>query len=112
LNRESKETCYNNKEAEELELHVSLTQPKLLGQAKPVIQLSTCLDLYISPEILGTDNLWDCPSCKKRQQASKKVDIWSLPPVLMICLKRFSSNKEVSDKIDALVEFPLGKFHD
>lgn len=101
----TKETCFDSKEAEELEQHDSLRRPNLLK--KQVIQLSECLDLFITREILGADDLWYCPCCKKHQQASKKFDVWSLPRVLVIHLKRFSYNKYWRDKIDALVEFPL-----
>ena len=51
-----------------------------------------------------------CPSCKKHQQATKKFDVWSLPNILVIHLKRFSYNKYWRDKIDVLVEFPLKGF--
>lgn len=47
-----------------------------------------------------------CPQCKKHQPATKKFDLWSLPDVLIVHLKRFSYNRFYRDKIDALVEFP------
>lgn len=47
-----------------------------------------------------------CPSCKIHQQATKKFDLWSLPNVLVIHLKRFSYNRYWRDKLDTLVEFP------
>ena len=34
-----------------------------------------------------------CPSCKKHQQATKKFDLWKLPKILIIHLKRFSYNR-------------------
>lgn len=37
-----------------------------------------------------------CPSCKKHQQATKKFDLWSLPKILVVHLKRFSYNRLVS----------------
>jgi len=40
-------------------------------------------------------------------QAHKKLDLWSLPEVLVIHLKRFSYSHRFRDKIDALVNFPL-----
>ena len=30
-----------------------------------------------------------CPKCKEHREATKKLDIWALPPVLIIHLKRF-----------------------
>jgi len=100
-----KETCFDAKEAEELDQHDSLRKPNLMK--KQVVQLSECLELFITRETLGADDLWYCPSCKKHQQATKKFDVWSLPNILVIHLKRFSYNKYWRDKIDVLVEFPL-----
>ncbi|XP_014678376.1 PREDICTED: ubiquitin carboxyl-terminal hydrolase 4-like [Priapulus caudatus] len=48
-----------------------------------------------------------CPQCKKHQQATKQFDLWQLPRVLVIHLKRFSYNRYWRDKIDTLVEFPI-----
>ena len=48
-----------------------------------------------------------CPNCEKHQQATKKFDLWSLPEVLIIHLKRFSYNRYWRDKIDTLIEFPV-----
>ena len=47
-----------------------------------------------------------CPACKKHQQATKKFDLWSLPSILVISLKRFSYNRYWRDKLDTQVEFP------
>jgi len=47
-----------------------------------------------------------CPTCKKHQRATKKFDLWSLPDVLVIHLKRFSYTRSMRDKLDTLVEFP------
>uniref|UniRef100_A0A4W5KG35 Ubiquitin carboxyl-terminal hydrolase n=1 Tax=Hucho hucho TaxID=62062 RepID=A0A4W5KG35_9TELE len=52
-------------------------------------------------------HLWYCPNCKEHQQATKKLDLWSLPPVLVVHLKRFSYSRYMRDKLDSLVDFPL-----
>ncbi|XP_023213682.1 ubiquitin carboxyl-terminal hydrolase 4-like, partial [Centruroides sculpturatus] len=77
------------------------------SQKKQVIQLSECLELFTTTEKLGAEDPWYCPECKKHQQATKKFDLWSLPQVLIIHLKRFSYNRYWRDKIDTLVEFPV-----
>jgi len=74
---------------------------------KQVIKLSECLKLYTSCEKLGADDAWYCPNCQKHQQATKKFDLWSLPEVLVIHLKRFSYNRYWRDKIDTIIEFPV-----
>jgi len=96
---------FNEKAAEDFSQDDSWhgrTTPK-----KQVIKLSECLKLYTSQEKLGADDAWYCPNCEKHQQATKKFDLWSLPEVLIIHLKRFSYNRYWRDKIDTLIEFPV-----
>nr|CAD7444246.1 unnamed protein product [Timema bartmani] len=81
-----------------------------LRTSKPsssVLRLSDCMELYTTCEKLGADDAWFCPVCKKHQQATKKFDLWSLPDILIIHLKRFSYNRYKREKIDRVVEFPI-----
>ena len=48
-----------------------------------------------------------CPRCKEHRQASKKLDLWRLPEVLVVHLKRFSYSRFFKNKLDTLVEYPL-----
>lgn len=48
-----------------------------------------------------------CPNCKRHQQATKKFDLWSLPKILVVHLKRFSYSRYWRDKLDTVVEFPV-----
>ena len=48
-----------------------------------------------------------CPVCKRHEQATKKFDIWQLPQVLVIHLKRFSYTRYWRDKLDTFVDFPI-----
>ncbi|VEU22888.1 DEKNAAC103988 [Brettanomyces naardenensis] len=77
------------------------------ARRKKTIGLDDCLELFSKPEILGEQDLWFCPYCKEHRQATKKIEIWSVPDILTIHLKRFESSRSFSDKIDALVEFPI-----
>merc|ERR1712027_90049 len=52
------------------------------------------------------EDAWYCPNRKKHQQATKKFDLWALPCMLVISLKRFSYNRYWRDKLDTPVEFP------
>jgi hypothetical protein len=73
-----------------------------------VVNLDTCMELFTQAEKLGPDDLWHCPGCKEFRQATKKFDLWRLPPVLVVHLKRFSfKNKYWRDKLDTFVDFPL-----
>ena len=71
------------------------------------ISLQDCLDEFTREEELGEDDPWYCPKCKKHQQATKKFDLWSVPDVLVVHLKRFSSSRALRDKIEAFVDFPI-----
>lgn len=48
-----------------------------------------------------------CPGCKQHQQASKKLDLWRLPEILVIHLKRFSYSRFLKNKLETYVEFPV-----
>lgn len=76
-------------------------------KGKKTITLEDCLTEYTREEQLGEEDLWYCPNCKKHQQATKKLDIWRLPDILVVHLKRFSHTRAWRDKIDALVDFPI-----
>lgn len=63
------------------------------------ISLDDCLDEFSKEETLGQDDLWYCPQCKKHQAATKKLDIYKAPDILVICLKRFGSSRTMRDKV-------------
>ena len=77
---------------------------------KGCINLCDCIEQFTTTERLGEDDLWYCPRCKKQQQATKKFDLWSLPKVSIIHLKRFSYSRYWRDKLDTLVHFPINNF--
>ncbi len=58
-------------------------------------------------ERLDSAEAWYCPKCKEHVQATKKLDLWSTPEVLILHLKRFQYTTQSRRKIDAPVEFPL-----
>uniref|UniRef100_A0A8C2TWL7 Ubiquitin carboxyl-terminal hydrolase n=1 Tax=Coturnix japonica TaxID=93934 RepID=A0A8C2TWL7_COTJA len=88
-------------------------QPRLDGNVeykppkKPFVKLKDCIELFTTKEKLGAEDPWYCPNCKEHQQATKKFDLWSLPPVLVVHLKRFSYSRYWRDKLDTLVGFPI-----
>jgi ubiquitin carboxyl-terminal hydrolase 4/11/15 len=71
------------------------------------ISLTECFEETAKEEILTEDNAWYCNRCKKLQLASKQLEIWTAPDILVIHLKRFSSARQFRDKIDVLVDFPV-----
>ncbi|XP_072329060.1 ubiquitin carboxyl-terminal hydrolase 4 isoform X2 [Scyliorhinus torazame] len=101
---EVKKMYYDDQEAEAYEKHESMSQPQ---KKRSSVALRECIDLFTTMETLGEHDLWYCPTCKKHQQATKKFDLWSLPKILVVHLKRFSYNRYWRDKLDTLVEFPI-----
>ncbi|KAH0544917.1 hypothetical protein FGG08_000997 [Glutinoglossum americanum] len=71
------------------------------------ISLDDCLDEFGNQEILSENDAWYCPRCKEHRRASKTFELWKIPDVLVIHLKRFSANRGFRDKIDVLVDFPI-----
>ncbi|CAI9097565.1 OLC1v1034027C1 [Oldenlandia corymbosa var. corymbosa] len=74
------------------------------------IPLYKCLDAFLTDESLGPEDMWYCPSCGRHQQACKKLDLWRLPEILVIHLKRFSCSQNSKGKIETLVDFPIEGF--
>lgn len=71
------------------------------------ISLSSCLDAFLMEEPLGPDDMWYCPSCKEHRQAIKKLDLWTLPEIIVFHLKRFTYGRYLKNKIDSTVSFPI-----
>ncbi|KAI1363712.1 hypothetical protein F5Y08DRAFT_235342 [Xylaria arbuscula] len=70
------------------------------------LTLDECLDEFERDEILSEQDMWYCPRCKEHRRASKKLDLWKTPDILVIHLKRFSSSGYRRDKLETLVDFP------
>ncbi|XP_061470411.1 ubiquitin carboxyl-terminal hydrolase 11 [Rhineura floridana] len=100
---EMKKRYYNEAEAEGYIKH------DCMGYTlkKNPVRLQECIELFTTMETLEEENPWYCPTCKKHQLATKKLDLWSLPEILIIHLKRFSYTKFSREKLDTLVEFPI-----
>ncbi|NXE64439.1 UBP4 hydrolase, partial [Calcarius ornatus] len=101
---ETRRLLYDEQEAQAFEKHGSMLQ---LQKKKAVVALRDCIELFTTMETLGEHDPWYCPNCKKHQQATKKFDLWSLPRILVVHLKRFSYSRYWRDKLDTVVEFPI-----
>ncbi|XP_051747395.1 ubiquitin carboxyl-terminal hydrolase 15 isoform X3 [Ctenopharyngodon idella] len=101
---EMKRKYFNESVAEDFDKHESM---EYKPQKKSFFKLKDCIELFTTKEKLGADDPWYCPNCKQHQQATKKLDLWCLPPVLVVHLKRFSYSRYMRDKLDSLVDFPL-----
>ncbi|KAI1905468.1 hypothetical protein AGOR_G00016510 [Albula goreensis] len=101
---EMKKKYFDESVAEDFDKHESM---EYKPQKKAFFKLRDCIELFTTKEKLGAEDPWYCPYCKQHQQATKKLDLWSLPPVLVVHLKRFSYSRYMRDKLDSLVDFPL-----
>ncbi|OTF77127.1 hypothetical protein BLA29_008329, partial [Euroglyphus maynei] len=66
-----------------------------------------CLSKFTELEELGETELYNCPTCKKKQRSSKKFWIRMLPNVLCLHLKRFKWNDCFRSKLDVHIGFPI-----
>ena len=66
--------------------------------------LIDCFEHYVEGEILTGDNAWYNEKTNKKIDVRKKIEFWSFPNILVICLKRFNSRNQ---KKQNLVTFPL-----
>jgi ubiquitin carboxyl-terminal hydrolase 4/11/15 len=75
--------------------------------AKPDgVSLHSCFSYHAEPETLDEQNQWYCPRCEQFCCAEKKVDIWRMPEILVIQLKRYVSGQYQIRKLDTTVDFP------
>eukprot|EP01103_Thecamoeba_quadrilineata_P004151 TRINITY_DN1387_c0_g1_i4.p1 TRINITY_DN1387_c0_g1~~TRINITY_DN1387_c0_g1_i4.p1 ORF type:complete len:787 (+),score=121.77 TRINITY_DN1387_c0_g1_i4:945-3305(+) len=70
------------------------------------VSLFDCINLFTSNEKLSTSNPWYCPCCKEMRRANKKMDVWKLPKILIVHLKRFRFTRH-PEKVTTFVEYPL-----
>lgn len=81
-----------------------------LKAATEPITLKKCLEAFTRAEELGENEKYYCSACKKRQLASKKLQIWRLPPILIVHLKRFHFVNGRWIKSHKIVDFPNKEF--
>lgn len=74
--------------------------------------LDDCIDLYLHEETLTGADQWYCEKCKKHVDATKKSDLWILPPILIVHLKRFKYNEygKVGSKNDQSISYPVSQW--
>jgi len=103
--------CIWSKEGKELlnkmeeQRHESASENS--ASQKDALALSDCLKAFCLPETLSVDDPWYCSVCKGHKQATKKMDLWKLPEIFIIHLKRFSYTRTWREKIDSFVDFPV-----
>ena len=82
------------------------------------VNIYDCFSEFEKTEKLDQDNMWYCNKCKEHVQATKKFDIYRVPPILVVNFKRFKQGKKsymsysfggggFGQKQDCQVDFPL-----
>ena len=71
------------------------------------LTLEKCLKKFCKEEQLGEGNEWYCSKCKNHVLAKKKMELYYLPKILIICFKRFIKESYRWEKNGDNVEFPI-----
>ncbi|CAH0490887.1 unnamed protein product [Peronospora farinosa] len=85
-----------------IENHDSIARNEAID--KGPVPLKHCLDAFTSEEKISEGY---CSSCRRHQEMTKKLEIWRLPPVMVVHLKRFQYTQTYRRKLGSLVEFPI-----
>jgi ubiquitin C-terminal hydrolase len=91
------------KEVHDLNEKTDIDFKSQLAKRCKSVSIYDCFKNFVKLEKLEENNEWFCSQCKKHQKATKKMEIYKPPHILIIHLKRFKNNS----KIDTLVEFPI-----
>ncbi|XP_040269971.1 ubiquitin carboxyl-terminal hydrolase 8 [Bufo bufo] len=94
-------TCHKKSRTFEAFMYLSLPLPS------SKCSLQDCLKSFSKEEKLTDNNRFFCSNCKTRRDSTKKIEIWKLPPVLLVHLKRFSYEGRWKQKLQTHVDFPL-----
>jgi ubiquitin C-terminal hydrolase len=70
-----------------------------------LITIQDCFRAFSHPEVLDKNNSWYCPYCKTHVQAIKKLEIYEVPKILIIHLKRFKTIGYHRDKVTVPIAF-------
>jgi len=70
-------------------------------------RLETCFEWLTEREQLSEHDAAYCSKCKEHRQKFRKVEFWSLPPVLVLQLKRFEYSSVMRRRLSTPVHFPV-----
>jgi ubiquitin carboxyl-terminal hydrolase 4/11/15 len=115
FNEESK---YINKEAfdlnsfekYEMEFTIKKEEPKKKDDEEEddgKMTLRKCIKKFCKEEQLEEGDEWYCSSCKKHVLAKKKMELYYLPKILIICFKRFVKDSYRWEKNEDNIDFPI-----
>jgi ubiquitin carboxyl-terminal hydrolase 8 len=96
--------------------HVNIRFEPFMYLSLPITKacksIDDCMDLYLKEDLLKGADQYYCEKCKEHVDGTKKQDIWMLPPVLIVHLKRFKYNDygKVGSKNDASIRYPVAEW--
>jgi ubiquitin C-terminal hydrolase len=77
-------------------------------EKKNAIPLRKCIDMLLKTEEISLADCWTCEKCGVKREGQRKSDVWKVPDLVMIQLKRFQYLENSSrQKVRTLVDFPL-----
>lgn len=86
-------------------MYLSLPLPQK-SKKKAKVPLLDCLAEFSKEEKLEGQERWFCPKCKAHVDSTKKMEVWKLPNILIVHLKRFKFTREKRGKIRSFIDFP------
>lgn len=84
-----------------------LIEREMAVSTRRKVELCETLDWFTTKEQLGEQDSWYCPQCKKHERATKQLDLWKLPEILILHLKRFQYTKWSREKLTWEVVIPV-----
>jgi len=67
------------------------------------ISINKCFEEFTKVQTLDENNLYKCPKCKENIAARNKIELYKIPKILIIQLKRFENGQ----KIKTFIDFPI-----
>ena len=73
------------------------------------LNLDTLINFFWSKEQLTKGNEWHCSKCDQRVEVTKKISVFYVPRIMIICLNRFSKGRGYGSygKNGEFIDFPL-----
>uniref|UniRef100_K3X6K0 Ubiquitin carboxyl-terminal hydrolase n=1 Tax=Globisporangium ultimum (strain ATCC 200006 / CBS 805.95 / DAOM BR144) TaxID=431595 RepID=K3X6K0_GLOUD len=73
-----------------------------------IITLDKCMDAFLKNESISLEDHWICERCGVAREGLRKSDLWRLPDLVMVQLKRFQYfENQHRQKVRAFVDFPI-----
>ena len=99
----------NSFEKYEMEFTIKKEEPKKGDEEEDdgKMTLRKCIKKFCKEEQLEEGDEWYCSSCKKHVLAKKKMELYYLPKLLIVCFKRFVKDSYRWEKNEDFIDFPI-----